>query len=283
MSAKFVIVAMTFVSGIVATQVFAQPETAGTSHAPILEELERMGAQALSYAVLLAALGTMSMALIEFAKAVSRFRLHFNRRLVRKWFGTDDAAYGDMLVLAIGDGTSDAVLLDQPSEKVLGQMQAAANIALDFPTNYPGFYQFITRPPVRAETSPALAAVVDDQGRWREFATKAAAEPASFAAEGEGGKEVRDATQARARLGHLVARRLDALQADLEYRWARINQLAGVVLGASLFLYAMKVSSASKELGWIPLVAIALVAGLIAPFAKDVAGSLAEFGKPKTT
>src|SRR3989304_5358600 len=45
---------------------------------------------------------------------------------------------------AAGGAGGARALYDQPGEKLLGQMQAAVNVALDFPGVFPAFYGFLT-------------------------------------------------------------------------------------------------------------------------------------------
>jgi len=227
----------------------------------------------LDYALVLAAVGTVTMALIECVKAVTRGRLLFHRRMVGRWTGGDRSVMDQLLTLAVGDTTSASALYDQPSEKMLGQIQAAANVALDFPTVYGAFYAFLTTgsAPTEGET---------DSERWRRVAPRIArAIPGDGPAREQFEAESRQSTQARARLGNLVTRRLDAFQATIDYRWARMNQVLAVVGGAAFLLYVLPadVADGSGTMRHVPLDArllMALIGGLVAPFAKDVVNAL---------
>ena len=227
----------------------------------------------LDYALVLAAVGTVTMALIELVKAVTRGRLFFHRRMVGRWIGGDQSAMDQLLILAVGDSASASALYDQPSEKMLGQIQAAANVALDFPTVYPAFYKLLTAGSATVDT-------MRDGERWEKFAPRMARGiPGEGPAREQFETESRQSTQARARLGNLVTRRLDAFQASIDYRWARMNQILAVVGGAALLLYVLPVDlkDGSDKVRHVPLGArllMALIGGLVAPFAKDVVNAL---------
>jgi len=235
--------------------------------------IEGVSGRILDYALVLAAVGTVTMALVEFVKAVTRGRLFFHRRMVDRWSAGDQSVKDQLLTLAVGDSASAGALYDQPSEKMLGQIQAAANVALDFPTVYPAFYKFLT----------AGSSTVDntrDGERWEAFAPRMAEGiPAEGPAREQFEAESRRGTQARARLGNLVTRRLDAFQATIDYRWARINQFLAV-FGGGLFLFYVlpaQVVDATNNVLLVPAGArlfMALVGGLVAPFAKDVVNAL---------
>lgn len=230
--------------------------------------IEGISGKILDYALLLAAVGTVTMALVELLKAVCRVRLIFQRRMIAGWIGESQAVESELLALAAGGRENASTLYDQPSGKMLGQIQAAATVALDFPTVYPALYGFLT------EGSAAVGAVAD-RDRWKAFAARMAREgPAAGADRAALDAEARESTQARARIGNLVTRRLDALQTRIEYRWARLNQTVAVVGGAALLYYGLSTFSQSAQVPGFTRLLLAIFGGLIAPFAKDVANRL---------
>lgn len=231
--------------------------------------IEGVSGRILDYAMLLAAVGTITMALVELLKAVTRVRLFFQRRLITGWTGGSSAVESELLTLAAGGPDNAVTLYDQPSGKMMGQIQAAANVALDFPAVYPSLYGFLT------DGSSAVGAV-SDRDRWKAFAAKMAREmPGPGADRAQLDAEARESTQARARLGNLVTRRLDALQTRIEYRWARLNQTVAVVGGAALLYFALSTFSQAAQVPGFSKFLLAVFGGLIAPFAKDVVNRLA--------
>jgi hypothetical protein len=230
----------------------------------------------LDYALLLAAVGTITMALLELIKAAFRIRLFFHRLMLRRWLaGTamDEqsaaARLDELLQLAIGGAANADALYDQPTSKMLGQIQAAANVALDFPSVYSNLYDFLT-------VGSASKNNVSDSAKWKAFSEKiSAAIPREGHAREAFEQESRESAQARARLGNLVTRKLDAFQTRVEYKWARINQIFAVVLGSAIFFFTL-VNTKGLSLGtpYFTLLALSVLAGLFAPFAKDVVVAL---------
>lgn len=139
------------------------------------DALKEIVSPILGAAVFLAAVSTVAVAIVEFVKALTRARLFFHRWSVRKWtanlnrsawglvkdlvnwcigeaFGNpivEEAVLGELLLLAAGGHDYDKALYDQPIEKMMAQIQAAANVALEFPNEYPSLYGFLTQSDVR--------------------------------------------------------------------------------------------------------------------------------------
>lgn len=242
----------------------------------------QLGSSFLSYAVVAAAIGTLAMAFVEMAKNVWPLRAAFNRMRVRAWVGSD-AARAELELLAAGAHVDPAALYDQPVEKMMGPVQAAANLALEFPGEYPALYGFLTEVPQRYWDAGAHGATRGDRERWQSAVALVhrmrASGPAGLAA-GEA-EHAQEAASARARLGNLVARKLDAFQNQAQYQWERWNQRAATAAAVVFFLLAIELSQLRPEdaAGWLLAVVVGLFAGVVAPFAKQLAGSLASFGK----
>ena len=243
------------------------PTDSSSTLSAVAQQLDIVAGHILDYALLLAAIGTVTMALLELIKALVRWRKRFHRGQSEKWLataGARDALHDQLLLLAAGGKENADVLYDQPTGKLMGQIQAAANVALDFPERYKSFYDFIT-------TAPRGDDGGKDQRLWREFSTvRMSGRPRRASAADDA--EARAATQARARLGNLVARKLDALQNAIEYKWARYNQAVSVVGGAVLLAVILVRTPSEMSLGLMILVSI--TGGMVAPFAKDVVSAL---------
>lgn len=242
--------------------------------------IEQIAGNTLQYALLLAAIGTVSMAFLELIKSLFRLRMRFHRWRLHRWL-PDQAAREELMLLAAGGSENAEVLFDQPIERMMGQIQAAANMALDFPGRYPRVYAFLT-------SAPSGAGDTDDGKLWADFASRVAREgrprpePPTPALPGDAearqareAAEERQAQQARARIGNLLARRLDAFQNTTQYLWARLNQTASVAIGTALAAYAIGVSSTFAEANdFLATIGLALLAGMLAPFAKDLVSAL---------
>ena len=237
---------------------------------PMSQAIQNASNTILDYAILLAAVGTVAMALLELLKGVLRLRLRFHRFMIQKWTGNEGGVLEELLALAAGGKQNARVLFDQPTEKMLGQIQAAANVAVDYPTVHLSLYEFLT---IGSATRDFRTVRKADQERWREFADRIARE--GFPTHPD--DDTREANQARNRLGNLVSRKLDALQNNIEYRWARSNQAVAIVMGAVFFWYTIHQTKAPEVLATIDsltLIAISILAGLVSPFAKDVVTAL---------
>jgi hypothetical protein len=71
-----------------------------------------------------------------------------------------------------------------------------------------------------------------------------------------------------------VTRKLDAFQTRVEYTWARFNQLLALLAGSVFFYYVLSRTKDVTKISTFTLVAVSLMGGLIAPFAKDVVTAL---------
>jgi hypothetical protein len=224
--------------------------------------LDNWTAYILQWAMILAAVATITMALLELLKAVLAVRPLYHRKRVQTWLASGDA-YGEMMMLAVGGGGTPNALFDQPTNKMMGQIQSAASTALDFPNRYPSFYSFLTVQPGTRQETP-------DESIWRHFCERVERGDRIDPEDADDSAEVSRATRARARIDHFVARKLDAFQNVTEYRWARGNQ-AVAIAGASIFLLFLL----KDHITWRVVLA-AFFGGMISPLAKDVVSALGD-------
>src|SRR5947209_16183211 len=115
----------------------------------------------LKWAVVLAAVATIVMALLEAAKAVMRLRFLYHWAFVRSWLGP--TAFAELKALTLGRDKRPGPLLDQPTDKLMAQVQASSNLALDFPIAFPGLYEVLTQ---------GAAGNSLDAATWRDFSQK---------------------------------------------------------------------------------------------------------------
>jgi hypothetical protein len=252
-------------------------------------------------ALVLGAVGTVAMAIIEFVKAVVRWRMRLHRYSIDRWlsdvplspvnrsredrmkgFVTEELAIWrgisvmppnradvkrELLALLAGGDQNAEAWYDQPTGRLFTRMGQAAQLAVDFPERYPEFYGFLTE-----------NAGVEDDGRdamrWPELAPQLRSPgiPLGEARNGcEHGEDGDDAVAIRSRLGNLVAARVETVQNWSEWRSARSNQFMAFALAAGLYLW---IDGQSRGLSMTTL-GMAVVAGMMAPFAKDLAHRLA--------
>lgn len=94
---------------------------------------ERLSDQILDVALILAAVATISMALLELLKVIVRARPVFHRRRVLTWVDSP-TTYDELMMLAVGGGGTANALFDQPTDKMMGQIQSARTPRSTFPS-----------------------------------------------------------------------------------------------------------------------------------------------------
>lgn len=293
--------------------------------ASVLGSITDISSFLLSYAAVLAALGALTVALIEAWKKLWDSKAKFHRSSVLRWFQNDapgtqvhyfaplpvrepqraahdfDArlAYGQLLQLTTGVGGNaeqarlryessvradrtgafhrsiEYALFELEIDRLMGQIQDAADIALNNPRLYPDLFQFLTR-----------GAQPEDVERWVQ-------EVAQLVASADTSEQQRKEIADRyTRLKQAIRRHLDSFQIVTALRWREWNQFAAMVVGGVLLLLAQLVALAHTpggngtpwmELGrqlmatpWvgIKLLLISLFGGMLAPVAKDLVDAL---------
>ena len=211
----------------------------------------------LSYALILAAVATITMTFLEIIKAVFKLRFDYHIAKVKAWL-SDAEAFKQLVVLAVANVDAEEALFDQPTDKLMAQIQAAADIVVDFPDTYPELYYFFTSNPLSPTGEPSDAEI------WKDFITTPgiSQDPTS--------PFVQRATRARASIDHFVSRRLDVFQSRTAYLWARKNQYWSVA--ASAVFLVILLMYIGVPLLWAIL--LAGFGGMMAPFAKDIVTAL---------
>jgi len=251
--------------------------------------LNGIGSTIFNYALFAAAVGTIVMALLELLKALFYARRRFHEYEMRRWLdgrkidrvldilrldgSSGSEPWREFIELVTGGYATKRAVFDQPIEKLMAQIQAATNMALDFPDRYPALFGFLTmRPPLKPATPAGTPLPRSDAELWQSAA--------KLRGESAISNEMRIGAEARARLQNLVARQLDALQTEVYFRWSRSNQLVATSAAAVLtflVLFASITVDTPNELA-IAIV-LSLFAGLVSPFAKDLASGLSSFAR----
>ena len=250
----------------------------------ITDKIVEIARHLTEYAMVLAAVGTVTMALLELLKSLFDARMRFHRWRIKKWAAAGALAQLELLATGAaprreavralhgfltGEMQRADVMYDQPTDKMMGQIQAAANVALDFPQRYADLYRFLAVPLGDKGDKDAAA----DADRWLEYAeaiAKGSPQPDDKA---------RAATQARARIGNIVARKLDAFQNETQYLWADLNQRVAVISAAAFLAYLLWSATVDPGAGdVVRVVTLSFLGGLVAPFAKDVVSALSSIG-----
>ncbi|HEU5138104.1 MAG TPA: hypothetical protein VFU13_23365 [Steroidobacteraceae bacterium] len=255
----------------------------------------------LEYAIALAAVSALAMALIEGFKSLAKTRERFHMRRLHEWIVSSpiptiqiegltaetaaahqfrELVFRQLMHLSTGIDLVDRSLATLQSidgkhfypstanalftlelEKMMGQIQDAADIALNTPEVHKELFLFLTS-----------GARIDDVRTWVNASRLTAAKQSD--------EMKKNGVEAYGRLSKYVRRRLDGLQLAANYTWAKKNQwwsivVGGILMAASLFyLESLKPGEATNVTGWIQIIVASLLGGIVAPIAKDLVSAL---------
>jgi hypothetical protein len=244
----------------------------------LLTAIQIWSSQVLNFAVVLAAIGTITMALLELVKALTLARLWFHKLMITRWVGDGrEQALEQLLILAAGGTAGANGWYNQPDDRLLLTLEAAANIALNYPLCYPEIFSFLVNNP-----GTAVPEGLDDSDVWRNASRRTtAALPEDEHERAEFLALSREGNEARLRLGNFVQRKIDALASRIDWTWSRLNQGVALIVGAVItFIFLSRLTSA-QQIELPARITCAILGGLIAPFAKDIVTALSELGSPK--
>lgn len=190
----------------------------------------------LSWALVLAAVAAVTVAVLELLKGLVRARLFFHRRKLEAWM-PEEAPRDLMIELAVGSQDPRA-LYNQRTETMTSNILSVAVTVIENPKEFPDLFKAL----VGRSTTGLLPGNAD---------------------------RLDPATAKRFR--RLVTRKIDAFRLDTEYRWMRWNQILAVV-GAIVLLTFLLCDSAIDP---ATKVVIAILGGVLSPLAKDLAVALA--------
>ena len=290
-AAAFPIVIFILAAGAASPSYAAEPVTPTLLQTAV----EKFSDFLLRYFVALAAVGALAMALIELFKKVRHQETRYHARSVTRWM-TDPqrldraeqpdmaslASYAQLLHLTTGIALEDAqnavrtlvarggvdagpvwvpsraeyALFALPLERMMGQIQSAADMALNTPAKYGPLYKFLTS-----------GASDDDVAAWLKSADEMPQGP---------NVDRRDA-KARAdlysRLNQAAKRKLDAFQLFTEQRWVNRNQAAANTVGVLIMFFALWTVWTDHRNLWM-IVPLSLIGGMLSPIAKDIVAAL---------
>lgn len=236
---------------------------------------------ALVLAGALAIAGTLAMAILQVIKELTPVRAGYQRRWLERWFRaraqnftvnatkTDsreafkkylpinaEEAQRSLVGLATG-GEADA-FYDLPIEQVVAQMNAAAQIALEYPKiHFP------------------LLAVLSEGADIRDVARIAASPEATSRKTPEPGF-----LDARNRVGNRIQRNLDGIQIAFGNRWRRLLQLTAI--GLTIVFIELAIFTKVDNYGLLTFVvgvALGVVGGYLAPVTRDLVAALQNLRK----
>lgn len=260
----------------------------------------------LRYLGALAAVGALSMALIEAAKKLLDSRTKFQALRWTRWVmrtpldrtlavapaPSHTRAMAEIIQLCTGVTSEEASaaaaeLIDRGGHlglghafhtipahalfalelpRMMGSIQDAADIALASPTEYPDLYQLMT-----------VGAKAEDVGRWYADGSSALVSIADLNPTPEQRQTVKEHAERFARLRQIVKRKLDGFQLYTGDRWASWNQTAANALGiVTMFIVLTWVqrNSIGASISFPTLIVFSLLGGILSPVAKDLVSAL---------
>ncbi len=217
-----------------------------------------------------AAIGALTMAIIETIKELTPIRPWFQRRALRQWLGlppasqtaagskkaiADDATLEQLIDLATAGDAAALFALD--TERLAGQLNAAATLALDYPKEYRSLLKRLA--PLATDTDMEALGKIETVNleHVRQH------DPKKFN-ELLGGK---------ARISHQVQRRIDAFQISTSFRWKWWLQLASFAISFVLAAIGLEFGDDTTGFNWATFfgsLPVAVAAGFLAPIARDL-------------
>jgi hypothetical protein len=253
-----------------------------TAALQVRHAVEAFASNLLDYALALAAVGALSMALIELFKKLLDSRTKFHAKRWTAWMkksgdGVIDQvdrrqAYTDLIQLCTGvtpgeASDSSSALIDhdgslpmwhgwdpdpaysmfslEPS-RMMGAIQDAGDMALAAPDRHKALFRVITAGASQSDVDAWVMKKV----------------------------EVKEQAEAFARLRQIFKRKLDSFQLYTEQRWASYNQFAANVVGAIVMAAVLYSLTDDLEIGFGWTVVMSLFGGVLSPVAKDLVAAL---------
>jgi hypothetical protein len=257
------------------------------------------------YFVALAAVGALTMAVLEAWKKVFDTRTRFQMKAVVRWMA--EAAHEFRVAAQLGRATPPeprlayAELIHLTTGTELSEVD---DIAMDLLPRHGEIARQRIKVPRDAELALFSLDLDRMMGHIQDAADVALRDPGrypdlyKFLAWGAGDEDIaawqREAYAAAAtldaersneraglyaRLHGAMRRRLDGFQLYTDYRWTNFNQLAANSVGALIMLCALVVANQAAGQGidgaeWLFFVAVSLIGGALAPVAKDIVMAL---------
>ena len=242
----------------------------------ISDGIAGMSTTALVFAGALAIAGTIAMAILQLIKELTPVRRWYQRWWLDRWF-TDraekftieasrsdafplisvrlpvSAATARSTLIELATGGEENAFYDLAIEQVVAQMNAAAQIALEYPQLY----------------FPLLAVLSQGASVGDVALVVGSAESSSSAP-----------LDARNRIGHRIQRNLDGIQIALGNRWKLWMQTTSIIL--TIVFVELAIVTNVKERTWGTLVVgviLGIVGGYLAPVTRDLVATLQSLRK----
>lgn len=236
----------------------------------------------LDAALALAAAGTIAMAVIQVIKEVTPVRRRFQRAWMMDWFRRRLAAFEASLERAgkpvgkadiarlrrqigapeavnhglvdLATGGADDAFYDLATEQLVAQMNAAAQMTLDYPARYGSVLVVLSQ-----------GAALEDVARVLQGAPPADAGAAP---------DTRQFLDARTRVGHRIQRNLDAVQIALGARWRFWMQISSIAIATLVVELAVAAKHGASPETFAVALLLGVIGGYLGPVTRDLVAAL---------
>ena len=238
----------------------------------------------------LVAAGTLSMAILDVFKNFTPIRRWFQTGWIGRWIDKRAQQFNGELsalpskpiapietdqtiaqLVELSTGSEHRAFYDLPSEQLVAQMNAAAQVAFDYPSRYASVLAALSQ---GADIKDVLLTLGASTANLPPGAPEPAADPAGDASLQQ------EIANARNRVGNRIQRNLDGAQIALGNRWQLYMQLSAIVI-AIVLLETSVLASSSGDLGAAVLaIPIGIAGGYFAPVARDLVVALQKLRAP---
>jgi hypothetical protein len=270
---------------------------------PVMNAVNGLTDVILNYAITLAAVGALAMALVEFWKKVYDARARFHARRFTEWVRK---SFPEASFEVLPEGLSAAMAITEIIQLSTGvsRKEAEANAkSLESERGEISMLHAVRRTPANAvfalELERMMGAIQEagdaaltaperyknlyafitiggdpeDVKKWYANARTAFTKAGDLTSTRE--QEIKELADMIARLRQVMKRRLDAFQLYTSESWASYNQTGGNVVGF-LIMVGILLTLDRQQTGfrWWEIVLLALGGGMLSPIAKDLVSSL---------
>jgi hypothetical protein len=251
----------------------------------LMNGLDSINTWVKTWAIPLAAIGTISMAFLQTLKNVLPLRKWYQQRHFYSWIDRVAAGIPECLTvrpdgapIALVDPKLDlvnlaasgdaAALYNLASDELFTQIRGVTPVILDYPQKHELLlYCFVSQASVddiKEVLNPPDPEVLAKLPHAHTEAEKA---------------QIKAFVAAKTRLGAQMRCTIDALKASMDFRWKRYLQLASLLLSAFLGVIVLHMND---QAGAYPSIAatiiFAVISGFLAPVARDLVSTIEKWG-----
>lgn len=233
--------------------------------ADILTGLQTISGWVSKWGIPLAAIGSVSMALLQVAKTTLPWRSNFQRDRLREWLASRNnalsaAAEADLIRLTTA-GDADA-FYDSDIEDICMRIKSAVPLILDYPHRHNALLRCLASQDSTKDINRLLNPPAPEVFQVQiHNATK------------DQRQRVRNYAAAKTRVALEARSGVDAIQVHISFRWKRRMQELSVIVSSILGMASLLVAKPSRySIG--AMFIVGLLAGFLAPVARDLVAAV---------